>query len=65
MNLLDPKTTVAVFSTIVFLIMRWRWDYIVELYKQPKMAIKYLLIWVLLLLLILRILWQIKPSYFA
>jgi len=65
MNLLDPKTAAAVFSSIVFLIIRWRWDYIVELYQQPKQAIKYLLIWSLLLMLVLRLLWQIKPIYFA
>ena len=65
MNLLDPKTAATVFSSIVFLIIRWRWDYIVELYQQPKQAIKYLLIWSLLLMLVLRLLWQIKPIYFA
>ncbi len=65
MDLLDPKSTVAFFSAIVFLVMRWRWDYIVELCQQPKQAMKYLLIWGLLLLLVLRLLWQIKPIYFA
>lgn len=61
----DPKALAALLSGFVFLIMRWRWDYIAELYHQPRKLIKFLLIWGLLGLVILRILWQVIPAYFS
>ena len=61
----DAKSLAAVMSALFFLALRWRWDYFVDLYQHPKKAMKFLAIWLLLALVLLRVYWQLKPTYIS
>lgn len=64
MHQFDPKILTTVLSAIVFIIFRWRWDYIQDYFRHPMQAFKHLLVWALLGLLVIRFFWQFKPGYF-
>jgi len=61
----DAKSLAALLATLFFLALRWRWDYFIDLYQHPKKAMKFLAIWLLLALVLLRVYWQLKPAYFS
>jgi hypothetical protein len=65
MDMIDSKTMAAVISACFFLALRWRWDYFVDLSQNPMKLIKFLVIWIVLGLILLRIFWQLKPNFFA
>ena len=60
----NPINILAVMMALMALIMRWRWDYFEELSHNPKKLFKFIAIWALIVLIVLRIFWQLKPNYF-